>query len=76
MQTGIKIPRLGTNSGKEQLIAFGEVTIENVGMGTDKNPRTVTFELSQAKSGTSSSEATPLPLVPSDCQDKTLSDKL
>ena len=55
-----------TNSGEEQL-AFGEATIENVGMGTDKNPRTVTFELSQAKSGTSSLAATPPPLVPSDC---------
>ena len=38
-----------TNSGEEQLIAFGEATIENVGMGTDKNSRTVTFELSQAE---------------------------
>ena len=38
-----------TNSGEEQLIAFGKATIENIGMGTDKNPRTVTFELSQAK---------------------------
>ena len=36
----------------------------------------MTFELSQAKSGTSSLAATPPPLVPSDCQDKTLSDKL
>ena len=42
------------NSGEEQLIAFGEATTENVGMGTDKNSRTVTFELSQAKSDTSS----------------------
>ena len=32
-----------TNYGEEQLIAFGEATIENVGMGTDKNSRTVTF---------------------------------
>ena len=64
------------NSGEEQLIAFGEATVENVGMGTDKNPRTVTFELSQTKHGTSSSAATPSPLVSSDCQDKTLSDKL
>ena len=64
------------NSGEEQLIAFGEATIENVGMGTDKNPRTVTFEFSQAKRGTSSSAATPPPLISSDCQDKTLSDKL
>ena len=37
------------NSGEEQLIAFGEAKIENVGMGTNKNPRTATFELSQAK---------------------------
>ena len=59
--------QVGTNSGEEQLIAFGEATIENVGMGTDKNSRTVTFELSQAKSGTSSSTTTPPPLVSSDC---------
>ena len=56
-----------TNSGEEQLIAFGEATIENVGMGNDKNSRTVTFELSQAKSGTSSLTTTPPPLVSSDC---------
>ena len=55
------------NSGEEQLIAFGEATIENVGMGTDKNPRTVTFELSQAQSGASSSTPTSPPLVSSDC---------
>ena len=55
------------NSGEEQLIAFGEATIENAGMGTDKNPRTMTFELSQAKSGTSSLVATPPSLVSSDC---------
>ena len=60
-----------TNSGEEQLIAFGEATIENVGMGTDKNPRTVTFELSQAKSGTSSHL-----FQVTVCQDKTLSDEL
>ena len=35
------------NSGEEQLIAFGEATTENVGMGTEKNSRTVTSELSQ-----------------------------
>ena len=51
-----------TNSGEEQLIAFGEATIENVGMGMDKNSRAVTFELSQAKSGTSSLAATSPPL--------------
>ena len=55
------------NSGEEQLIAFGEATIENVGMGTDKNPRTVTFELSQAQSGASSSTPTSPTLVSSDC---------
>ena len=37
------------NSSEEHLIVFGEATIENVGMGTDKNPRTVTFKFSQAK---------------------------
>ena len=55
------------NSGEEKLIAFGEATIGNVGMGTDKNPRTVTFELSQAQSGASSSTPTSPPLVSSDC---------
>ena len=55
------------NYGKEQLIAFGEATIENVGMETDKNPRTVTFELSQAPSGASSMMPILLPLVSSDC---------
>ena len=55
------------NSGEEQLIAFGEATIENVGMGTDTNPRTVTFELSQAQSGASSLTPTSPPLVSSDC---------
>ena len=55
------------NSGEKQLIAFGEATIENVGMGTDKNPRTVTFELSQAQSGASSSTPTSPPFVSSEC---------
>ena len=35
-----------TNSGEEQLIAFGEATVEDVGVGTERNSRTVTFELS------------------------------
>ena len=48
-----------TNSDEEQLIE--KPTIENVGMGTDKNPRTVTFELSQGKDVTSPSAATPPP---------------
>ena len=56
-----------TNSSEEQLIAFGKATIENVGIVTDKNSRTVTFELSQAKSNTSSSTTTSPPLVSSDC---------
>ena len=66
-ETGDQIAQNCMNSGEEQLIAFGEATIKNVGMGTDKNPRTVTFELPQAKSGTSSLAATPPPLVSSDC---------
>ena len=66
-----------TNSGEQQLIAFGEATIENVGMGTDKNPRTVAFELSQAKRVTRSLATTPSHLFKMTvCQDKTLSDKL
>ena len=48
------------DSGEEQLIAFGEATIENVG-------RTVTFELSQAQSGASSTAPTSPLLVSSDC---------
>ena len=35
------------NSGEEQLIAFGEATVEDVGMGLERNSRTVTFELLQ-----------------------------
>ena len=61
---------LGANGDQEQLIAFGEATIENVGMGTDKNPRTVTFELSQAQGSASSSIPTSTPLVSSDCLSK------
>ena len=55
------------NSDEEQLIASGEATVENVGMGTNKNQRTVTFELSQAQSGASSLTLTSPPLVSSDC---------
>ena len=55
------------NYGEEQLIAFGRATIENVGMGTDKNSKTVTFELLQAQSGASSLTPTSPPLVSSDC---------
>ena len=64
---GDKNTQNSVNSGEEQLIAFGEATIETVGMGTDKNPRTVTFELSQAQSGASLSTPTSPPLVSSDC---------
>ena len=56
-----------TNSDEEQLTAFGEATIENVGIETDKNPRNVTFELSQAKGGASSLTPTSPPTVSSDC---------
>ena len=66
-----------THSAEEQLIAFGEATIENVGLGTDKNSRTVTFELSQTKRDTSSLTTTPPHLFHMTvCHDKTLSDKL
>ena len=54
------------NSSEEQLIAFGEATIENVGMGTEKNSRTVTFELSQVPGNRSLSTTSPPPLISSD----------
>ena len=54
------------NSGEDQLITFGEATIENVGIGTDKNPRTVTFEMPQTQGGASSSTPTSPP-VSSNC---------
>ena len=50
------------NSGEEQLIAFGEATVEDVGMGPERNSRTVTFELSQRSEDTTS----PPPLISSD----------
>ena len=46
------------NSGEEQLIA----TVEDVGMGPERNSRTVTFELSQRSEDTTS----PPPLISSD----------
>ena len=46
------------NAGKEKIIASGEAILENV--GTDKNPRVVTFELSQRSEERDSS---PLPLI-------------
>ena len=54
------------NSGKEQLIAFGEATVEDVGMGTEKNSRTVTFELSQVPENRGLSTTSPPPLISSD----------
>ena len=54
------------NSGEEQLIAFGEATVEDVGMGTEKNSRTVTFELSQIPENRGLSTTSPPPLIPSD----------
>ena len=50
------------NFGEEQLIAFGEATVEDVGMGPERNSRTVTFELSQRPEHTNS----PPPLISSD----------
>ena len=49
------------NSGEKQLIAFGEATVEDVGMGPERNSRTVTFELSQRSEDT----ASPPPLISS-----------
>ena len=54
------------NSGKEQLIAFGEATVEDVGMGTEKNSRTVTFELSQVPENRGLSTTSPPPLISND----------
>ena len=50
------------NPGEEQLIAFGEATVEDIGMGRERNPRTVTFELSQRLEETNS----PPPLISSE----------
>ena len=65
--TGDQTTQNSVNSGEEQLIAFGEATLENVGMGTDKNTRTVTFELSQAQGDIGSSTTSPPPLISNDC---------
>ena len=61
--TGDQTTQNGINSGEEQLIAFGEATIENVGMGTEKNLRTVTFELSQVPGDRGLSTTSPPPLI-------------
>ena len=47
-----------TNAGKEIIIASGEAILANV--GTDKNPKVVTFELSQRSEDRDSS---PPPLI-------------
>ena len=65
--TGDQNTQNSVNSGEEQLIVFGEATIENVGMGTEKNTRTVTFELSQVPGDRGSSTTSPSPLISSDC---------
>ena len=54
------------NNGEEQLIAFGKATVEDVGMGTEKNSRTVTFELSQVPENRGLSTTSPPPLISSD----------
>ena len=54
------------NSGEEQLIAFGEATVEDVGMGTEKNSRTLTFELSQVSDNRGLATTSPPPLISSD----------
>ena len=52
------------NNGEEQLIAFGEATVEDV--GTERNSRTVTFELSQVSQNRGLSTTSPPPLISSD----------
>ena len=54
------------NSGEEQFIAFGEATVEDVGVGTERNSRTVTFELSQVSENRGLSTSSPPPLISSD----------
>ena len=54
------------NYREEQLIAFGEVTVEDVGVGTERNSRTVTFELSQVPENRGLSTTSPPPLISSD----------
>ena len=68
--TGDQTTQNSVNTGEEQLIAFGEATIENVGMGTEKNSRTVTFELSQVPGDRGLSTTSPPPLISSDCVSK------
>ena len=54
------------NNGEEQLIAFGEATVEDVGVGTERNSRTVTFELLQVSENRGLSTTSPPPLISSD----------
>ena len=44
----------------------GEATVEDVGVGTERNSRTVTFELSQVSENRSLSTTSPPPLISSD----------
>ena len=54
------------NSGEEQLITFGEATVEDVGVRTERNSRTVTFELSQVSENRGLATTSPPPLISSD----------
>ena len=63
---GSQTTQNNVNSGEEQFIAFGEATVEDVGMGTEKNSRTVTFELSQVPENRGLSTTSPPPLISSD----------
>ena len=54
------------NNGEEKLIAFEEATVEDVGVGTERNSRTVTFELSQVSENRGLSTTSPPPLISSD----------
>ena len=65
-EEGAHTSQNNVNSGEEQLIAFGEATVEDVGMGTEKNPRTATFELSQVPENRGLSTTSPPPLISSD----------
>ena len=63
---GSQTSQNNANSGEEQLIAFVEATVEDVGMGTEKNSRKVTFELSQGSEDRGLFTTSPPPLVSSD----------
>ena len=65
-EEGDQTTQNNVNSGEEQLIAFGEATVEDGGMGAEKNSRTVTFELSQVPENRGLSTTSPPPLISSD----------